>query len=96
MKARTAGRLRPSSTARFQRPSGARRDGLRSQETRCTEFAKQKGLPVLKVFRDAGVSGVVRATDRPASKELFAFLDVQREPVFVIIDDLSRLAVTRR
>jgi len=41
-------------------------DGLRSQETRCTEFAKQKGLPVLKVFRDAGVSGVLgRPTDPP-------------------------------
>lgn len=66
-------------------------DGLASQETRCREFAAYKGYAVARVFQDKGVSGGL--VDRPAMKEMLAWLRKRRnaEPV-VIIDDISRLA----
>jgi site-specific DNA recombinase len=65
-------------------------DGLKSQETRCREYAKMKGYTVTKVFRDEGISGSL--IERPAMKDLLAYLDTQQESLIVIIDDISRLA----
>ena len=65
-------------------------DGLNSQETRCREYAKSKGLNVVKVIKEEGVSG--GKAERNGINELLAFLTAHREPMYVIIDDISRLA----
>lgn len=67
-------------------------DGVRSQETRCREFAEYSGFEVVKVFRDEGVSGGLGPDQRPALQELFAFLDTQRGRFAIIVDDISRVA----
>ncbi len=65
-------------------------DGLRSQETRCREFARMKGYEVAEVFRD-DVSGSL--IDRPGMKLMLAFIRKRRSSgTVVIIDDVSRLA----
>ncbi|WP_367273869.1 recombinase family protein [Niveispirillum sp.] len=65
-------------------------DGLRSQETRCREFARRKGYEVIEVFQD-DVSGSL--IDRPGMKAMLAFIRKRRNSgVVVIIDDVSRLA----
>ena len=65
-------------------------DGLRSQETRCREYADYHKLDVVKVFDDDMSGGKV---SRPGMDAMLAFLKVhRRETPFVIIDDLSRLA----
>jgi DNA invertase Pin-like site-specific DNA recombinase len=67
-----------------------RGDGLNSQETRCREFAKFRGLEVVKVFSD-DMSGSL--TERPGMKSMLAYLRQQKRDSFtVIIDDISRLA----
>ena len=66
-------------------------DGLGSQATRCKEYAKHKGLEVIQVFRDEGISGSI--TDRPAMQEMLRFIKkIKSEQTIVIIDDISRLA----
>ena len=65
-------------------------DGLKSQETRCREYARAKGYNVLRVFSDEGVSGSL--PNRPAIRETLAFLATQKESCIVIVDDISRLA----
>ncbi len=66
-------------------------DGLNSQETRCREYARMKGYEVIKSFHDEGVSGSL--TERPAMRELLAYLRQHKSKhLVVIIDDLSRLA----
>lgn len=67
-------------------------DGLQSQETSCREYARQQGYDVLKVFKDAAVSGVLMPDERPGMKALFAFLDTQKDPLTIIVDEVSRLA----
>lgn len=67
-------------------------DGLRSQETRCREHAKSQKCNVLKVFKDEGVSGSLAPSQRPATQELFAYLDTQKDRFYVIVDDISRIA----
>jgi DNA invertase Pin-like site-specific DNA recombinase len=66
-------------------------DGLGSQQTRCQEYARYKGLKVVETFTD-DMSGSL--TTRPGMKAMLAFLEQHRgkEPVVVIIDDISRLA----
>lgn len=65
-------------------------DGLRSQETRCREFARMKGYEVVAVFSD-DVSGSL--VERPGMKSMLAFLRKRRaRGTVVIIDDISRLA----
>lgn len=69
-------------------------DGLRSQETRCRDFATRKGYVVTDVFQD-DVSGSL--VERPGMKAMLASLGKRRAPkngggVVVIIDDVSRLA----
>ena len=70
--------------------SGARGDGLNSQETRCREFASQMGITVLEVFRDDMTGGSI---DRPGMKAMLAFLKKNRRAGYlVLIDDISRFA----
>ena len=65
-------------------------DGLRSQETRCRDFAARKGYLVTDVFQD-DVSGSL--VDRPGMKAMLASIRKRRaHGVVVIIDDVSRLA----
>ena len=66
-------------------------DGLGSQQTRCREYARYKGLNVVETFTD-DMSGSLAT--RPGMKAMLAFLRKHRgkEPVTVIIDDISRLA----
>ncbi|WP_429646588.1 recombinase family protein [Skermanella aerolata] len=65
-------------------------DGLKSQETRCREFARLKNYNVVEVFRD-DVSGSL--IDRPGMKAMLAFLQKRRtKGMIALIDDVSRLA----
>jgi site-specific DNA recombinase len=65
-------------------------DGLNAQETHCREYAERQGLNVMRVFKDAGVSG--KHIERPAFCNLLAFLHTQKESVVVIIDNIDRFA----
>ncbi len=66
-------------------------DGLAGKESRCRDFATYRGYEVVKTFHEQGVTG--RVQDRPAMREMLAWLRKHRKdaPV-VIIDDISRLA----
>ena len=65
-------------------------DGLRSQETRCREYAGLKGYDVVEVFRDDMTGG---SADRPGMKAMIRFLKQRRkEGCKLIIDDISRFA----
>ncbi|WP_420415626.1 recombinase family protein [Roseibium sp.] len=44
-------------------------DGLGSQESRCREFARYKGLEVVEIFQDDASGGLI---DRPAFRQCFA------------------------
>lgn len=63
--------------------------GLESQEIRCRHFAVYRRYEVVKAFHDDFTG---QTADRPAMKEMLAFLKKQKESYVVIIDDLSRLA----
>ena len=65
-------------------------DGLRSQQTRCREYARYRECEVVAVFEDDMSGGKV---SRPGMDAMLAFLKKHRraEP-YVIIDDVSRLA----
>ena len=66
--------------------------GLDSQEHRCREFAAQKGLKVLEVFRDSYTGGG-DFWQRPAMRELLEYVDARPTDRFVVIfDDLKRFA----
>ncbi len=66
-------------------------DGLGSQETRCRQYAQNKGYTVIRVFKDEGASGSVVA--RSGMQEMLQFLQSQkRDQYLVLIDDISRLA----
>lgn len=65
-------------------------DGLASKETRCREFAKNRGLGAARVFID-DISG--KFADRPGMRDLLIFLHEAPDRTYaVVIDDLSRLA----
>ncbi len=66
-------------------------DGLGSQETRCRQYAQNRGYTVIRVFKDEGASGSVVA--RSGMAEMLQFLRSQkRDQYVVLIDDISRLA----
>ncbi|PUT38751.1 recombinase [Legionella taurinensis] len=65
-------------------------NGLAGQEKRCQDFAKQNGLIVDKVFRDAGYSGALM--NRPSIHALLQHISKNNGGFVVIIDDLSRLS----
>ena len=65
-------------------------DGLNSQQTRCTEYARYKGYEIIKTFAD-DMSGSLTA--RPGMQSMLAYLRKRRKiGTVVIIDDISRLA----
>jgi len=66
--------------------------GLKSQETRCREYAASKGYDVSAVFPDT-ISGGGDFMKRPGMVALLSFLDAQPDTRFVVIfDDLKRFA----
>ncbi|WP_090214649.1 recombinase family protein [Epibacterium ulvae] len=66
--------------------------GLQSQETRCREYAANKGYEVTAVFPDT-ITGGGDFMKRPGMMALLSFLDAQPDQRFVVIfDDLKRFA----
>jgi site-specific DNA recombinase len=67
-------------------------DGLGSQETRCSEYAKYKGYKIVEVFRDEGVSGGL--IERAGMQAMLTYIKKhsKQRAIVVIIDDISRLA----
>ena len=96
MKSKKQDQGKPTKAVIYCRVSSDRQaregDGLRSQETSCRVYAEQRGLRVVKVFHDEGVSGGLGPDERPAAREMFAFLDTQRERFCVVVDDVNRVA----
>jgi site-specific DNA recombinase len=65
-------------------------DGLGSQESRCREFARYKGLDVVEIFQDDASGGLI---DRPGIQAMLRYIRKRKnDPHIVIIDDVSRLA----
>lgn len=65
-------------------------DGLGSQETRCREFARLRGLTVIAVFDDDSSGKFI---DRPGMSAMLEFIRARRpKRTVAIIDDISRLA----
>ncbi len=66
--------------------------GLESQETRCREFAKNRGYEVVAAYHERGITG--KLMDRPQIQLMLKFLqhNKNKEHYVVIIDDISRLA----
>jgi site-specific DNA recombinase len=64
-------------------------NGLDSQETRCRMFAEANRLEVIAAFHDDASGSLIK---RPAMTDMLKFLSPQKEPIVVIIDDISRLA----
>jgi len=65
-------------------------DGLSSQETSCSEYARRNDLEVVRVFKDTK-SG--RLIDRPGMNEMLSYLRKHRkQKLAVIVEDISRLA----
>ena len=65
-----------------------RGDGLRSQETRCREYAKHRGYDVVEVFEDVMTGG---QAGRKGMNALVAYLRKHKGTI-VIIDHINRLA----
>jgi site-specific DNA recombinase len=66
--------------------------GLESQEHRCRQYAKERGLSVEMVFPD-DITGGGDFMKRPAMRALLAYLDSEKERTYVVIfDDLKRFA----
>lgn len=79
----------------YSRVSSARQvadgHGLDSQEHSCRKFAVDKGLTVIKSFKEPGISG--GKTDRPAMQQMVAFLRRRKaKGTIVVIDDLKRFS----
>ena len=77
---------RPSTCVIYVRGSS-----LKSQEEACKEYAKQHGLKVLRVFKEAGLSA--KTADRPQLKHTQTFLRQQLKKVgYVVVWHIDRLA----
>jgi len=64
----------------------------RAQVHRCTEYCKQHGVKIEKVFEDK-FSGGGDFMNRPSMKELLAYVDARPHKKFVaVFDDLKRMA----
>ena len=66
-------------------------DGWLRQFIACRELAKLKGLRIVRIFREKGVSGTTELEDRPALSELFAALE-ENGVKTVLIEKVDRLA----
>lgn len=69
-----------------------RGDGLNSQQTRCREYAAAHDYTVIGVFKD-DITGSVASRD--GLNAMVTLLRKHREPLIVLIDDLSRLGRDR-
>ncbi len=69
--------------------------GIKIQEERINAYAEAKGLPVMRMFRDEGVSGSLK--DRPALLQLLNYIEENRHMqlgvCFLRLDRLSRSLV---
>ena len=84
----------PTQAVIYARVSSAKQvsegSGLTSQTTRCREYARHKGLEVVKTFTDDMTGRVI---GRPGMNDMLTFLRKHRRTRHVvIIDDISRLA----
>ncbi len=65
-------------------------DGLRSQQTRCIEFARFRNMEVIETFQDSQSGSLI---DRPGMQAMLKFLGSHRKDnITVLVDDVSRLA----
>lgn len=64
--------------------------GLDGQEQACRSYALKNNLDVVKVFREEGITGASR--DRPAFFDMLVFIEKEKTPFKIIIDDMARLA----
>ena len=66
-------------------------EGLESQRYSCEKLAKERGIKILEVFADKGVSG--SSLYRPGLDRLTKFLRTRKmKPTWVFIDELDRFA----
>ena len=66
--------------------------GLDSQESRCRQYASQRGYETVEVFRDS-VTGGGDFMKRPAMRELLSYVEKNAHKNYVVIfDDLKRFA----
>lgn len=66
--------------------------GLTSQEKRCRDYAKINDYEVAQIFQDS-FSGGGDFMKRPAMRDLFTYVDTNKNTEFVVIfDDLKRFA----
>jgi len=66
-------------------------DGFQRQEETIREYAKIKGINIVKVFKEKGVSGTANEADRPAFQAMVS--EILKDGVkTVIIEGLDRLA----
>jgi site-specific DNA recombinase len=64
--------------------------GLDGQERRCRDYAAAHDYRIVQVFRDEGASG--GTIDRPALKEMFAYMRKRQDVDIVLFEDVSRIA----
>ena len=66
--------------------------GLDAQESRCRQYAKQKGYEVVEVFKDS-ISGGGDFMKRPAMRDVLSYVEKNAYKNYVLIfDDLKRFA----
>ena len=66
-------------------------EGLESQRYSCEKLAKERGIKILEVFEDKGVSG--SSLYRPGLDRLTKFLKKRKmKPTWVLIDEIDRFA----
>lgn len=78
----------------YLRVSGAGQvegDGFRRQYLACEAYAAQRGIEIVKTYREEGVSGTKELDDRPALQSLFVDLE-DNDVKVVLIEKLDRLA----
>ena len=66
-------------------------DGFKRQEDIILEYAQQKGIELVDVFREEGVSGTTEESDRPAFQEMVSAI-LKNGVRTIIIEGLDRLA----
>ena len=64
--------------------------GLDGQYTACCDYAKEKNIKIVKVFKDAALSG--NEFDRPGLHQMIDFIKKRGKEIFVIFDDISRFS----
>jgi len=68
--------------------------GLDGQYAACCDYAKEKNIKIVKVFKDAALSG--NEFDRPGLHQMIDFIKKRGKEIFVIFDDISRFLKKHR